>query len=1197
VRLKSLQLRGFKSFASPTLIEFDSAVVGIVGPNGCGKSNVLDAIRWVMGEQSMKSIRGKARADVIFNGSEHRAPEKYAQVTMTLEGIPEELRPEGYEKCDEIAITRRMTNRGKTEYFLNGDPCRLRDIRMLFLGTGLGKHSYSLIEQGRISEFIQSTPEKRRLLIEEAAGISRYKEQRKQAESKMKQTQHNLDRLGDVMRELSNQRNSLKRQATKARKHRRLTEEVRDLDLYLASHKWLNFWAKGRQIGLVLEDLHNRENEIRAAIREKEEAYVALQKKMKEESEELQGEREKLQQTVSEIALLRKTDEHYGEDLDNLGERQAQIEQELERITASLEEDRQELQSIEHLRQELDQESDDVEEGLSTKARTIEELETRIEQTELQLERFKSEMMEAATESARLSNQTEDLKRRHKELQQRREQLGKEQENSNQQEEETSQRLEDLEAQLQHCEEQQEATKAELEQLSFQQETVRSDYTRTQTALRQLQELMADRKARLESLQSIQTDYSDLNDASRILLNSRGAGQPFSNDEILGAVADFVESPELYEPYVATILGSKLQYLVVDDEYTAMEAIQYLNDEEKGRTGFITMPKGDGKRVFKDLPDHPGLLGNLAELVREGGVSNPVMEHLLGDTLVVRELSHAFEIRPHVPETTNFITSTGEVLTHDNVILGGQASSTQANVGILARRRQLKQIEEELESIAEREDDAEDELIALEERLQILMERQDMLREHSQQWILKKTGLEKDVQRYEDELTRQKERLQNLEEEENAIEQQWETLSTVLEETQTSLAHHEERRDELQDLIGTHRAQLEEDRGQFTALSQELTELKVKKAARRERHESLLQQHEQLLKKQHNLHIRSGEQRTELQRVLEQTQTKEEARKETRETIHKLETSIEVDQAELEVASAQFTELERELRKTQVSIEENRNMLEQCTSQRTTYLLEQRELEVQQRSLDHDIRMRYGFPIGEALPGNHCKPPPHPDDDKRLRRLSKQLAGLGAVNPFAEKEFEEVDERYQFLKTQITDLEKSMSTLRATIKKINQKSKQQFRETFDVIQGHFKELFPKLFGGGEGDLILTDPRDLLNTGVDVTVRPPGKRRQRIALLSGGEKAMTTMALIFSFFLYKPSPFCVLDEVDAPLDDANNMRFTNLLKELSQLSQFIVITHSKITMERADHLYGVTMQEPGCSSVVAVRVDEAIAHAA
>ena len=1188
MKLKRLELQGFKSFCDRASLQFDHEIVGVVGPNGCGKSNVLDAIRWVMGEQSIKSLRGQSREDVIFNGSEKRKKANFAEVTLTLADVPEEHRPTGYEKCEQIAITRKTIRGGKTLYFLNKQPCRLRDIRMLFLGTGLGKHSYAMIEQGRVNEFIQATPQKRRLLFEEAAGISRYKEHRKMAESRMAQTQANLDRLTDVMKELTSQRNSLQRQARKAKKHRILKGEIRELDLYLASHKHLKLWSKQRQLEILLENLLRKENTLREEMEKQEKATTELQSKLRFESQELQTLREKLQERRARIALLEQSTNHLNKDIGSLEDRRKQIDDETKRLNWQLERDKGELQKLEEQRAMMQEEKVSSQEALEKSNSALEVLSTRLKEIDEHIDSIKREVFEAATAEATHRNQIQENARRLGEVDRRSAENKIELEGAQKQEDFFAAQLQETRTLLERCHNERAFLLDEQEELVEREEELRQKIALMEAKVRREQKKLAEKTAKLESLEEIQAQNQDLNEASRALLLANGAGGPLEDLDMMGIVAEYVDPPREYEVAVAAALGDKLHYIVVKNPEDAQKAITYLHKKGLGRTGFVLMPSSPPPMPMEP-PDHPAMMGHLSTFIEATTKDRRLIQQLLQPFLLVTNIEDGFDLWYQVSEEEILVTLDGDLIYPTGEMIGGPAQN--ASLGMLQRKREIKELLVEVEELEEEVDALVEKHKALQSEHQEVVEKEARHREQIQQLTIKKMALEKDEQRLEADHKRQADRMDLLEKEDTRLAKLKGELEGERDMLNQRVAQLTLQREKQEEQLQEARDQIANDRQAQSELSQQLTDLKVEIATKRERQEALAEQIQQLQRRHVTLNRRLGELETNSDLLVIEMDQKKINREKAGEELVQLQEETEKEQSVLQQQDKDFESNERTLLELCRQLEQKRHTLEQGRNKKTEYLLEQREVQVGMRALDEDIQQRYGIPVGEALPGNHCKPTPTKADREKVKDLKKQLNRLGDVNPLAEQEYAEVDERYQFLTEQITDLEKTLASLKRSIQKINQQSRETFQKTFEIIRGHFSKLFPKLFEGGNANLVLTDPDNMLETGVDIMVRPPGKRRQNIVLLSGGEKAMTTLALIFSFFLYKPSPFCVLDEIDAPLDDANIDRYNRLLRELSSLSQFVVITHNKRTMEMTDHLYGVTMQEPGSSTIVSVKLQE------
>lgn len=1196
MRLKRIELNGFKSFCDKMSISFETTITGIVGPNGCGKSNVLDAVRWVMGEQRMKSLRSQSRSDVIFNGSEKRKEADFAEVTLVLSDIPVEYRPEGFEEVSEIAITRRIDSKGQTNYLLNGQNSRLKDVRTLFTGTGLGRHSYAIIEQGRVNEFLQSSPEQRRLWIEEASGISRYKEQRKEAESRMQQTQTHLDRIGDVLKTLGQQRKSLQRQASKARKYRTLREEIEDLDLYLISHRYLSIWAKQRQLALLLDELSQQQGDLRDQLYTDEIYIQEMESELRAEGEQLQDRREQLQKRLSRLALLSQTREHLHGDIRRLSDRYQQLERENKQNDSHFAQCLAEQDDVMQQRETLALEQGNQDDCLTQTDSQLLEINAALNEAEREIDHLKAEVIEVAKKSATYRNQFQELQRRQHELKTRLEHNGVEQSENAIQCEQMQQQLLDTEKLLEHTQYEREHLVQQDEQMADTQIQLRRDVAEAEREVRQLQDQVSERRARLQSLQELQAEYRDLDEAGRHLMKARDQNKIASEQTLLGPLANWVSPEEKYEKAVASALSEQLQYLVVDEPETALRCIKFLHREQAGRTGFLALSTPPPPpRV--SLPKHPAIIGHLLDQIRSPASHRPMFEYLLGGHILVQSLDVVTE---HLdlslfPPHTVWVAFNGDVLANTGIIIGGEQVSS--SLGMLQRRRQVKELETQVEKLELMWDEREEHREALQDQLEELIEQRQRQREEIQTLSIKETALSKDLQRIDSDLKRLEERVVMLQREQSRLEQQGQGLDAEITAIEIQLNQINRCYEEQEANLRHKREEIDANRLRQRDILSQLTAIKVEIASRNERLESLRVRAAQLEKRRDHLIEKRDTLRHENEETSSLLQSRTHSLADAESELKQIQGLIDSEEQSVKDQIQKYTEAEQRLTESRQQLEQSRQTLEQLREQRTNHLLEQREAEVQMQALDQETRQRYGFPAGEALPRHHCRPSPHPEDDQRLVNLQQELSRLGEVNLLAEQEFESIDKEYIFLQEQVDDLDKTLASLRRTIQKINQKSRDLFRETFEAIRINFANLFPKLFEGGQADLILTNPDDLLETGIDISVRPPGKRRHNIVLLSGGEKALTTIALIFSFFLYKPSPFCILDEVDAPLDDINIDRYNRLVRELSSCTQFIVITHNKRTMELSDQLYGVTMQEPGVSTIVSVHIEDDIASAA
>lgn len=1175
MKLKRLDITGFKSFLDRTSLTFDAGVSAIVGPNGCGKSNVVDAIRWVMGEQNARNLRGRAMEDVIFGGSESRRPLGMAEVSLILDNSAG-LAPPAFREYGEIQVTRRLFRNGDSEYLLNRTPCRLLDITELFMDTGVGTKAYSIIEQGKIGLIINARPEERRAIIEEAAGVTKFKARKKAALRKIDATRQNLLRLGDILAEVRRQMTSLKRQAQRAEKFREYREELRGIELQFAL----------RQFG----ELQSRAVDIDGVLLREGDALAELDGKLAQA--ELVLDRERLEHLAREKAVADGQEQVF------------RLAADVQKLENRLELAGREIETLERERQRLVAEQADVgarlgaagEEAAALEAgkagrlhdlereaaelaaaeRQLAELGGREAALSQQIEETRGHLYHALNALSRLSGQQEESARRLQalaELTERnrldavavRDQL----EHNRNRSAAMAEQLVALHGDRDHWQVQRERLREELQRL-------RREAEEAEALLLVRREELSRHRSRLESLEQLEGALEGYGRGVRTLLADAA-----QRARVRGMVADALEVPAELEVAVEAALGERLQALLAASPADARAAIDFLRQGE-GRCTFL-LPDFATPAAPAFAAGQP-----LADLVLTAADDGRLARALLDGVRLVDDLAPF--LGGGVPVGVTLVTRDGDLLTCLGELTGG--GKRVLDQGLLHKKREMKELAaqvrrltQEVADLQSRRERLRHDAQAAEEGLRgaegALHQQEIRLLDHRKD----QAGLEQEAQRLTD-------RLEVLSFEEDQLHEEEEALLRSRREAETARVDGESERARRETELAGLQAAAQELRTQLETVRQLVTSRKVVLAGLREREEhssahaqrlrrlseELAARREGLAReftaageRQEGLRAEAGQLRLELAQLLERHRSAEAALALLRERFEESRQAIEQQEATL-----------RELRARSARVRE-----EVVARQ-----LAKRELELEREHLRQGFLERYRIDLAEAEADALLVPEfDAAAAGERKELLQRRIDDIGEVNLTAIEEYREMEERHLFLAAQQDDLQRSLDGLQAAIVKINRTTRRRFRETFDQVNGRFREVFPRLFNGGQAELRLTDEEDLLETGIEIVAQPPGKKLQNVSLLSGGEKALTAVALIFAIFLIKPSPFCLLDEVDAPLDDANIGRFNDMVAEMSALSQFIIITHNKRTMEIADSLYGITMEEPGVSKLVSVRLGE------
>lgn len=1185
MKLKSLEMTGFKSFADRLHLSFPEGITTIVGPNGCGKSNIVDAILWAIGERSAKHLRGKLMEDVIFGGTDGRKPLGMAEVSLTFSNEDGSAPPE-YQQYSEITITRRLYRSGESEFLINRTPCRLRDIIDLFLDTGIGVNGYAIVEQGRVEHLINANPQERRFLIEEAGGIAKYKERKRLALMKMEATQQNLLRIQDIIAEVKRQITTLERQVKRAEEYKAMRKEMREIELRFALQEYGELSEKGEAARGYLKALREREAVIATQMAEREASIEGMRLISMEEEERLRTLQQTLYDLTQGIQKIENEVAFMKREREGLDQHEAQMVEEIGKSLRSLREARRERRKTEQLRRDLEQESRELVEIVKEWEVLYNDFRGTYQEVSDQLESEKGNLIDVLTQLTSLRNRQSHLEERKRDLYKRMESNAKEyeevreglhrlQETRLEKEQEREKNL-TLQGVLQ---EERERWAEELEQL-------KAIFQARQSERMDLEEKLRQDRSRYLSLKELQENYEGFEKGVKsLLLQKREHKERWH--QILGVVADILDPDPPYEIPLEAVLGQRLQYLMVADEAGAIEAIQYLQKESLGRGSFIPTAvkhlarKGDPSLLENEIGPLP-----LMRFVKvKEGFSN-IAEFLIGSVGVVDQVEQALHWMKQDGPFDLLVTLHGEVVERTGVISGG---SRDQGLGILERRREIRDLEKKLEEEEERCRQA----LQQEKHLhQEISEREIRLADRKREIQEKEIELlhqNRDLEAVNKEISQFSQRLEllrfeeeELRSEEKEIEEEMKIVLSQMEQEEMSRRAKEEELQRLKKIVEEVREGTEELGGRITEKKVYLASIEEKQRGMETQllnlSEHLRALREQILHRVKGIRI-SRETKDSLNEKMVQKEKELDGLLESHRTN---EDTLIHQKEKVDLLSNQWKEAEASSKYLRQELEEIRQKIHEEEMRLS-------EIHLKLQHLQDTMRERYGATLSSSM-GIAQEEFSKEEMSKRLAELKAGLEGFGEVNLLALEEYQELKQRYDFLTEQQNDLQQALDTLRKAISKINRTTTKRFLETFHLVNEKFKEVFARLFKGGQASLILLDEQDPATSGVDIIAQPPGKKLQNIDLLSGGEKALVATALLFGLFMIKPTPFCLLDEIDAPLDDANINRFIEMVKEFSKTSQFILITHNKKTMEMAQTLYGITMETPGVSKVVSVRLN-------
>jgi chromosome segregation protein len=1169
MKISKLEIVGFKSFADKATVIFGEGITGIVGPNGCGKSNIVDAIRWCMGEMSAKHLRGKAMQDVIFGGAVGRGPLGMAEVSLTFSN--DGNFPSTYAQLSELSVTRRLFRDGRSDYLINKVVVRLKDVVDLFLGTGVGTRAYSIIEQGRIAFVLNAKPEERRRLIEEVAGITKFKARKETAERRMLSTEQNLVRVSDIVAELERQLGSLRRQAKKAERYRELKNAWRSLELHAAVLDYLRLLVSEKLFVARLHDSEELlEDKERALV--SEEAEVEAQRlKLLETDHQLQRDQQLSAELDAQFATLERDLEHWRHELSGIRARAQNATGEVEQIRLRLTDAQDEQRALLAQHQALQARSTQEQQRLSDVEAQVSDLRSQLEACDDDIASLRQAAYAAMQKEMEERSKIKQLQQKHDMWLEKSDTADAEKEMVDGELQAAQKRDTELLQKQTTAQSALQTLQLEREQLVQQIASAAAEQSRCEAIFDRCKTDLTQAHSRLISLEEITQRLEGFSDGVQKLL---GEGKP-DLAGLLGIVTDVLQVPAEYEQAVEAVLAERLQYVVAADAKAALGALSYLR-EQGGRSGFIRLDVAANKNSVYSGTD---VLGCAADLVTCEAQFISVVRYLLGDVVIVRDLDAAQALQT----SATVVTLQGEVWLSQGVLIGGQ----EPRSGFLAQRRELRELREAVVHLKMELEQSQAALHAATQQRVQDEERRAHVDEQIQQnqWTL--LGVKKDREMARSDLQRLEERVQTLravivqcaQEMQSAqaactaSEQLADKAKVAKAEAEAELVQTQERRQVEANLLQSKQEELTVYKVEVAANDQKCHAL----AQALDRLQKTEQEYRDRLKRDENAITAGNTLANELMLRVEHGE------KEAKLKAHE----GQLRHAHLNEARARYEHDRLSIMQVEKQLKEAHKNSEQVREQLAELKIALQRLELERQHLIQQVAEKHDEHVPGIVCDYHMLPMPTEKDLQRRVELDRSIKAMGSINLAAIEECAQVEARFEFLLTQRDDLRSAIDVLQKAIVEINKKSRERFQEAFDAVNDMFQKVFPRLFRGGEARLTLTTTDDLLEAGVEIVAMPPGKKLQNVSLLSGGEKALTATALIFSIFLIKPSPFCILDEVDAPLDDANVGRFNEMLREISKYSQFIVITHNKQTMCVADRIYGITMEDAGLSKVVAV----------
>lgn len=1179
--LKSIEVYGFKSFANKITFQFETGITGIVGPNGSGKSNVADAVRWVLGEQSAKQLRGAKMEDVIFAGTEMRKPHGSAYVAITLDNSDHAL-PVDYE---EVTVARRVYRSGESEYLINGTPCRLKDVHHMFFDTGIGKEGYSIIGQGQVEKILSGKPEERRELFDEAAGIVKYKKNKAATEKALDAERQNLCRVNDILSELEKQVGPLEKQSEVAKKYLLFKEEMRKLDVnvFLLDHERIQASIEENQekLGIVTgrtEELTGKYEAIKTEYERLETELETYNQKLDTGKTQVTDLKLAVERAEGEVKVL-------NQKIDSVRLSDSHISEQIRRVQDALLKQTEEQRAYQEKKAVLDERLDSADDVVEEAEAHSQEIQDEIIRLEENIEKNKADIIELMNENssikgkvARYDTLLENISYRKTQINQRYVQFKSDEMADREQYDALQKELQELDAQITKRQDALAICDGKLDQ-----NTVDSQSNREQ--LSTLRNAHTSAKAKAESLRNITERYDGYGNSIRRVMEQKGRTKG-----IIGVVADIISVQQKYEIAVETALGGSIQNVVTADEGTAKRLIQYLKQNKYGRATFLPLTSIGSSGGFHrpEALQEPGAIGLASTLVKIQPEYQAVAEHLLGRILVVDQIDHALAIAKKYKYSIRIVTLEGELLTPGGAMTGGAYKNSS---NLLGRKRELDELNKQVDEYSRQIYEAEKQEQALRSLRDNLKEEKETLSTKLQELYLDKNTNHLNLEQVNARLSEHASIFASLQNEGKELDAQIEEINQNKNQLFEGNKFQEQAKAECEARIAKYEEAILEQKELLEAANAKVSELLLE-------FNTIKQQDDFFIANIHRIRVENDKLKAELEEYNRRTHGAADEILEINQQINAIQKEMNQRRTQIrtmeEQLSADHQKKETMMASHKEFFHQREELREEISSlDKEGYRLHAQLEKINEQSdaLNNYMWEEYELTYNRALEFRNAEYTDLAMLRKELAAVKNKIRSLGDVNVNAIEDYKNVSERYEFLKNQHDDIVKAEENLKQIIAELDAAMRQQFSEKFAEIQVMFDRVFRELFGGGKASLVLMEDEDILEAGIKIIAQPPGKKLQNMMQLSGGEKSLTAIALLFAIQSLKPSPFCLLDEIEAALDDSNVTRFAKYLHKLTSDTQFIVITHRKGTMEAADILYGITMQEKGVSTLVSVNLIE------
>ncbi len=1180
--LKRLELQGFKSFADKTVLEFMPGITSVIGPNGSGKSNISDAIRWVLGEQSMKSLRGSKSLDIIFAGTQNRKSLGFAEASLVFDNTDGTL-PIEY---TEVTVTRKIYRSGETGYYINKVPCRLKDVLELFMDTGIGKDGYSIIGQGKIDEILSNKSEDRRHIFEEAAGIVKYRVRKAESEKKLEHTKLNLLRINDILAEIETNLEPLKEQSEKAKKYLNLREELKNIEIGLFLYNIEKYKKELEDIVKDEEIYKNQCNDEEGRL----ERIKALKEELKSEIDNITESIEEMSnlgfESKKEIEMLNSDINVSNTRIENNKQNKERFEKEIEELSARIKELEEEKKQKEEKKENLKQNKEKFAKELEEKENELAEITKKLSSKELEIEAHKKTVEENTDRKYELQASISEQEINYQNYQKRQTQIKNEITGNVSELDSTRMKKEEIAKEFYEIESKRNKILTDLEDVNKEKEEADRKIKDFDSKINMLSGEKRIKESKLKFLVETEKEKEGYIKSVKTLLKDCETTKELGKG-MHGVLANIIEVPEEYQTAIEMCLGSNLQNIVTENEEDAKRLIEHLRKNNLGRASFLPITSVRGKKLEKIKGKNNGIIGIASDLIRYSKKYENIILNLLGRTVIVQDMDTAIRVAKDNGYSFRIITVDGDVINPSGAITGG--SVAKKTVNILGRGREIEKLQKEIKKLEEQIQKLEQEKENYETSIQNVLETASSFeRELQEIEITYATGKEK-INAIEDNIGRIETRLNKLKEESKKLDEQKEESTKNKTAFQEQIEAINEENEKLKKII-TEFAELNKDNQKYVDdLNFDITNLKISVSSFDESESSIEELQERIASEINSTNKSIENKKVQIEQIGQDNFNLEKSIEEIKDKIEKIKEEVKNSGSKIEELKEKRTQKNEKLAEQEEEINSKFKVIEDLKAQIVKIDVKKTKLEEDINSIINKMWEEY-----ELTPNNvvdYRKPENVQLTQKKVKDLRNEIRELGSVNVDSIEEYKNLKDRYDFMCEQRVDLESTMAKLRKIISDMTSIMKEQFKEKFELINKNFAEVFKELFGGGNASLTLEDKDNILECGIEITVQPPGKKLQNMMLLSGGEKAFTAIALLFAILKINPAPFCVLDEIEAALDDVNVYRYAEYLKKFSKNTQFLVITHRKGTMEAADTVYGITMEENGISKLLSMKLNK------